>query len=209
MKKRAKIVAVTGGIGSGQSTVSRMLAENYPCKVVNADLVAKQIIDTNPDVKELLAEAFGAAIFDKNGILLRREFAALVFTDKNKIQQLNTIVHPYLVSEFITAMEDGQASDTHKLIVIDAALIYEMAIEKYFDFIVVVYAPKQQRIKRVQERDRLTRSEILHRMENQFDLNEKRAWADFVVDNSYGMDELTQAVEKLYQQLISAKISQD
>lgn len=205
MKKKAKLIAVTGGIGSGQSSVSAILANDYACKVINADQVAKQIIDTNAEVKEMLREAFGDDIFDSNGILKRHEFAATVFVDKNQIQRLNTIVHPYLVAELITAIEDAEAAGQYEFIVIDAALIYEMAIEKFFDFVVVVYTGKQLRIKRVQKRDGLSRTEILHRMENQFDLNDKKAWADFVVDNSEGFSELKVAVKKLYDDLKKAK----
>lgn len=207
MSKKTKIVAVTGGIGSGQSTVSRALEVDFGCKVINADRLAKQIIDTNSDVKEMLAEAFGKAIFDKNGILKRREFAATVFVDKNQIQRLNTIVHPYLVAELITEIEDAQEAGNYPLIVIDAALIYEMAIEKFFDFVVVVYAKKDVRVQRVIKRDGLSRAEILHRMENQFDLNDKRSWADFIIENNEGFNELKTEVASLYKKIVAAKIN--
>lgn len=199
--KHPKVIAITGGIGSGQSSVSRLLGEHPECLVIHADDIARQIVDTNPTVKQQIKEQFGAHFFDKGDILKRKEFAKAVFVDKNHTQRLNQIVHPELVKELIDEVENAQDSGQYELIIIDAALIYEMAIERYFDAVVVVYAPKQERIKRVMERDQLSKQLIMDRMENQFDLNEKRGWADFVVDNSGNFEQLRTNVDSLFGKL--------
>jgi dephospho-CoA kinase len=197
---QSKLIAVTGGIGSGQSTVCQMF-EEMGCKVIHADQVGKQIVDTNAKVKDELRIEFGDAIFDENNILKRKEFAKIVFSDKNRIQRLNRIVHPRLIKELIEEIELAQESGEYQFIIIDGALIYEMAIERFFDHIIVVYSKKEVRIKRVQERDKLSRREIIDRMDNQIDLNEKSSWADYVIENNHSLVELKAEVYKVYNEL--------
>jgi len=196
-----KTVAVTGGIGSGQTTVCRIF-EKFGCKVINADLVARQIVDTNQTIIESLKEEFGAYFFDENQRLKRKELAKVVFADKNKTQRLNEIVHPVLVSELIQEMEIADKSGKYNVVIIDAALIYELSIERFFDAIVVVNAPFKQRIKRVEERDGLTKEQILDRMSNQFPLEEKVSWADYVVQNTSDLQALESQVFDIYESLL-------
>ena len=197
---QSKLIAITGGIGSGQSTVCKMF-EEMGCKIIHADQVAKQIVDTNNKVKDSLRQEFGDTIFDDNNILKRKEFSKIVFSDKNRIQRLNRIVHPILIVELIEEIELAQESGEYQFIIIDGALIYEMAIERFFDHIIVVYAKKETRIKRVQERDGLTKREIIDRMNNQIDLNEKSSWADFVIENNHSIVELKAEVYKVFNDL--------
>ena len=200
----AKVIAVTGGIGSGQSTVSQML-EEMGCKVVSADLIVHQIVDTNSEVKKELKEEFGDYFFDKNDILDRRALAKYIFSDINITQRLNRIVHPRLVEELIQEIEISQDSNQYRFIVIDAALVFEMAMERFFDVIIVVYSEKDLRIKRVQKRDHLTLNEILERMGNQIDLTEKASWADFVIENNFTFVELKALVYQVFNQLKELK----
>ncbi|MCB0278016.1 MAG: dephospho-CoA kinase [Calditrichaeota bacterium] len=197
---KTKIIAVTGGIGSGQSTVSRCF-EKLECKVINADQVAKQIVDTNADVQDQLRKEFGNEIFDKNQILIRDKMAQIVFSDKNRIQRLNKIVHPALIAELILQIENAIEQNKFKLIIIDAALVYELAMERFFDKVIVVTARKDVRIKRVQQRDKLTRTQIIDRIQNQIDLSEKAKWADYVIQNNGSLEYLEKNVQKIFNDL--------
>jgi dephospho-CoA kinase len=201
MSVDTKIIAITGGIGSGQSTASKILEANHNCKLINADLVARDIVRLNLKVKEHLREEFGTEIFDANDELKRKEFAAIVFADKNTVQRLNQIIHPALVEELINQIDIAVDQNKHDLIIIDAALIYELAIERYFDAVIVVYADHDIRLKRVIERDNLSEQQIRDRINNQFELEEKKEWADVVINNSGTLEELEQEIERAYNEL--------
>ena len=198
---KAKTIAVTGGIGSGQTTVCRIF-EKFGCKVINADLVARQIIDTNATIVDSLKSEFGEFFFDEHDRLKRKELAKVVFADKNKTQRLNEIVHPVLVKELIQEMEIADKTGKYKVIVIDAALIYELSIERFFDSVVVVNAPMKHRLKRVEERDGLSKQQIMDRISNQFPLEEKVSWANFVVNNNTDLKSLENQVFDIYETLL-------
>ena len=201
MSTDTKIIAITGGIGSGQSTASKILEANHNCKLINADLVSRDIVRLNLKVKEHLREEFGTEIFDAQDELKRKEFAAIVFADKNTVQRLNQIIHPALVEELINQIDIAVDQNKHDLIIIDAALIYELAIERYFDAVIVVYADHDIRLKRVIERDNLSEQQIRDRINNQFELEEKKEWADVVIYNNGSLSELEHEVERAYNEL--------
>ena len=198
---KTKIIAVTGGIGSGQSSACKIF-EHYGCKVINADLVARQIIDTNSSVTENIKTEFGEEFFDSKNKLKRKELAQVVFADKNKTQRLNEIVHPVLVKELIQEMEIADKTGQYKIIIVDAALIYELSIERFFDSIVVINAPMKHRISRVEERDSLQRAQILDRMSNQIPLEEKAEWGDYIINNNSTLKELETLVFNVYEKLL-------
>jgi dephospho-CoA kinase len=196
-----KVIAVTGGIGSGQTTVCNLLQE-LGCKIIDVDIKAKQIIQKDNLLQKELKKAFGNSIFFKDGGLNRKHLAHLAFRDEAKTLELNKIIHPRMVAEVIEEMETARFSQRYPLIVVDAALIYEISIEKMFEAVIVVYANLNNRIKRVMERDDLKRAEVLARVRRQIPLEEKKAWADFVIDNNGGLDDLKKQTEKIYNELI-------
>jgi dephospho-CoA kinase len=198
---KVKTVAVTGGIGSGQSTVSNIF-EKFGCKIINADQVARQIINTNTEIINELKNTFGTHFFDSTNKLKRKEFGKMIFANKNSTQKLNEIVHPQLVQELITEIETEEKLGKYKVIIIDAALIYELSIERFFDHIVVVFTNKETRIKRVRERDGATRQQIIDRMNNQFPLDEKREWADFIITNNGRPEDLEPQVFDVYEKIL-------
>ncbi len=197
-----KIVAVTGGIGSGQSTVCNLF-QILGCKIIDVDIKAKQIIQKDISVQKELRMVFGSEIFFKDGSLNRKHLAHLAFRDEAKTLELNKIIHPRMVAEVIEEMETARFSQRYPLIIIDAALIFEISIEKMFDVLIVVYAYLDNRIKRVMERDDLKRVEVLARVRRQIPLEDKKEWADFVIDNNGITDDLKKQTEQIYEELIS------
>ena len=196
-----KIIGVTGGIGSGQSTVCRYL-KDMGCKIIDVDKKAKQIINKDQSLKADLKKAFGSEIFDKNGKLDRRLLASIAFRDEEKTRQLNRLVHPKMVAEVIEEMENARFSQKYPIIVIDAALIYEISIEQMFDYIITVYAPLQTRLARVMARDKQTRNEVMARVRRQISLDEKRKWADFVIDNNDSLENLQRQTEVIFNKIV-------
>jgi len=199
--KDTRVIGVTGGIGSGQSSVCEILA-SQGCKIIDVDKKAKHIIKKDKTLQLKLKEAFGEEIFDRNGELNRRLLANIAFSDGYKTQLLNKLVHPRMVSEMIEEMETARFSQRFPLIVVDAALIYEISIEQMFDAIIVVYTDLEHRIQRVMKRDNLTRDEILVRVRRQIPLEEKRNWADYVVDNNGSFEDMKKQTLKIFHELM-------
>jgi dephospho-CoA kinase len=197
-----KVIAVTGGIGSGQSTVCSHF-QKLGCKIIDVDVKAKQIIQKDVLLQKELKKFFGNEIFFKDGSLDRKKLARLAFIDEIKTMELNKIIHPRMVAEVIEEMETARFSLRYPLIIVDAALVFELSIEKMFDAVIVVYASLNNRIKRVMTRDGLKRSEVLVRVRRQIPLDEKKLWADFVIDNNNTIDDLKKQTDQIYEELIS------
>jgi dephospho-CoA kinase len=197
-----KVIAVTGGIGSGQSTVCQIF-QSLGCKIIDVDVKAKQIIQKDKSLKKELRKAFGDEIFFKDGSLNRKHLAHLAFRDQAKTLELNKIIHPRMVAEVVEEMETARFSERYPLIIVDAALIFEISIEKMFDAVIVVYAKLDKRLKRVMVRDDLKRAEVLARVQRQIPLEDKKAWADYTIDNNGTTEDLKKQVESIFEELVS------
>ena len=198
--KNPKVIGVTGGIGSGQSSVCQFLNQ-MGCKVIDVDKKAKNIINKDKSLQAEIKKHFGSEVFSQDGQLNRRLLASIAFQNEDKTQKLNQLVHPRMVAEVIEEMENARFSQKYPLIVIDAALIYEISIEQMFDAIIVVFTSLKNRIERVMKRDGITREEIMARVRRQLSLEEKKKWADHVIDNNGSVDDLKKQTQKVFDQL--------
>ncbi|HID40441.1 MAG TPA: dephospho-CoA kinase [Calditrichaeota bacterium] len=205
--KNPLVIAVTGGIGSGQSTVCSFF-EEWKCKVINADQKAKEVIRKDRKLQQELKQVFGNDIFFKSRELNTKRLAELAFKDELQTLRLNQLVHPRMVESLIEEMERARFSQKYPLIIIDAALVYEISIEQMFDYIVVVNAPTQLRSKRVGERDRMTKKQFSERVSKQIPLQDKVKWADFVIENDGTLEELKERTRKVYEKLMELQKKQ-
>ena len=199
--KNPIIVAVTGGIGSGQSTVCDFFKE-WRCKVINADLKAKEVIQRDRKLQKALQYAFDRSIFRKDRTLDTKRLAQLAFKDEISTQKLNQLVHPRMVESLVEEMEQARFSGKYPIIFIDAALIFEISIENMFDAVIVVDAPIRIREKRVMERDRMTHQEFRLRANKQIALEDKAPWADYIIKNDGTMENLKQKSRTIFNLLI-------
>lgn len=195
-----KTLGVTGGIGSGKTTVCRML-EQLGARVFNADQEGKMLLVDDPTARKAIVDAFGEESYLPGGELNRRYLAEEVFNDEDKLRMINGIVHPRVFRRFIEARERA-ARDGVSLLVHEAALIYETGAEKHLDAVAVVDAGREIRIKRVMERDGVSRQDVLARMENQLPPEMLRERADFVIENEGDVDALLPRVEEVYRQMV-------
>jgi dephospho-CoA kinase len=195
------IVAVTGGMGSGQSTVCSFF-EEWNCMVLNADIEAKTVIQKNPALRSDLRRTFGNDIFFRNRKLNSKRLAEIAFSDELQTRKLNQLVHPRMVESIIEKMEKARFSGKYPIIIVDAALIYEISIERNFDYIVVVTAPVSIRQKRVFERDNISKNSFNDRISKQIKLEEKAKWADYVIENKGTLDELKKKSADVYSMLM-------
>ncbi len=199
-----KLIAVTGGIGSGQTTVCSFF-QKWHCKVINADKKAHEVIQRNKKLQNDLTKVFGKDIFTKNKKFNRQLLAERAFKDELNTRKLNQLVHPRMVEVLVEEMEQARFSKRYPLIIIDAALIYEISIESMFDAVVVVNAPLKLRQQRVKERDGMSRKQFIERAEKQIPLEDKVKWTDFVIENDCSLEELEKRTRDIYEKLIRLK----
>jgi dephospho-CoA kinase len=176
------IVGVTGGIGSGKTTVCRLF-EEMGRSVFWADVLARTIMDTDSAVRANLRSAFGKSVFGDDGRLERKILAERVFSRPEELLRLNQIVHPAVFALISTRIQSLPASKRSPYVLVEAALIFETGFDSRLDYTVVVEAEERVRIRRIMERDGLTESEILNRMRSQMPPAEKNVRADFVILN--------------------------
>ena len=171
------IIAVTGGIGSGKTTISNLLRErNYP--VYDTDAAGRKLQDEDAQVRAKIIALFGEKAY--TGHTLNRAFvAAQVFGNSALLSALNAIVHPAVVADFKTWKA---GFDSQQLLFMECAVLFEAGFENLVDKILVVTAPEEMRIERVMRRDGLTREQILSRMAHQVSEKDKISKADFVIN---------------------------
>lgn len=173
-------VGLTGGIGSGKSTVARIF-ESLGVPVFYADDASKLVMATDETVKRRLKQAFGARVY-KDGELDRKYLAGIVFHDSGKLELLNSIVHPATI-EFANQWISKQKAP---YIIKEAALLFESGSYKSLDLIIGVSAPADIRILRVMQRDKVSKEEVEARMSKQMDEEEKISHCDIIIYNQNG-----------------------
>ncbi|MDR0795171.1 MAG: dephospho-CoA kinase [Tannerella sp.] len=184
-------IGLTGGIGSGKSVVASLL-ELYGMAVFISDIESKRLVATSPLIRERLTALLGSSIFDANGLNSRR-MASLIFNNTKLLEQVNAIIHPEVARHFKMWAE----RQTVSFVVFESAILFESNFNHLTDICLMVYAPRELRIKRVMERDRITEAEVLHRMQHQISDEEKRIRADYVIHND-GIHALIPQVERWY-----------
>jgi dephospho-CoA kinase len=171
-------LGVTGGIGSGKTLICTIISSmGYP--VFNADLEARHIVDSDPNVVSSLKNLFGNDIY-VNDQLNRKKVSEIVFTNHEKLSKLNSIVHPAVAEHFTKWILPYRSKS---LVVEEAAILFESGAYKGVDKIVSVIAPTDLRVKRVIERDGLDEVTILNRMNNQFSQEELVKRSDYIIEN--------------------------
>jgi dephospho-CoA kinase len=171
------IVGITGGIGSGKSTVAKIFG-TLGVPIYDADSRTKILMNTNATIQQELVDVFGTETYT-NGALNRKYLADIVFHNKEKLQQLNAIVHPYSIADSIEWAKAQQGSYVIK----EAALMFETASFHHVDYIIGVTAPLAVRIHRTMQRDNCTREDVLARMSKQIDDSIKMKLCDAIIYN--------------------------
>ena len=170
-------IGLTGGIGSGKTTVARIF-EVLGIPVYYADQAARDLMNTDPELKQLILTGFGQDAYEA-GTLNRSWLAERVFNNPEKLALLNSFVHPVTIRDADSWMK----IQTSEYAIKEAALIFEGKLEKYFDFIIGVTAPESLRIERAVQRDHTTTENVMQRMRQQMDESEKIGRCDFVILN--------------------------
>ena len=192
------IIGITGGIGSGKTTLSDLLRkEGY--SVYNSDLEARRLQNEHPIIKKQIQEIFGNEIYTESG-LNRPALAKIVFNNKNLLAKLNKIVHPVVRKDF---HEWVVTRSNHKLLFLESAILFENGLYKQVDKVIVITADESVRIARVVKRDVVTVENVQSRMKNQLPEESKIARADFVIHSDDNMP-LIDKMKKIIHQLTIA-----
>lgn len=173
-----KKIGITGGIGSGKSVVSDLF-RLMGVPVYDADAESKRIVNVDPDVKAALVSLFGSEIYGVDGQLDKPMLAGLIFTDKENLLQVNSIVHPAVSRDFF-AWSDQQATS---IVAIESAILFDSGFNRLVDISINVSAPKEQCFQRVILRDALSRQQVLNRVNNQMTDMERNRLADYTIIN--------------------------
>jgi dephospho-CoA kinase len=194
-----KKIGITGGIGSGKTIVARVF-EQLGIPVYHADYWAKEIMNTEPLVIERLKDLFGKDIYNSDGKADRKRIAELVFADKNKLNELNSVIHPAV---WLHGENWLKQHEDKPYILKEAAILFESGGNKGVDKVIMVSAPKDIRMERVMKRDNFTREEVEVRMANQWPDEKKIILSDFVIVND-GKQLVIPQVLEIHSKLISA-----
>lgn len=202
MSRRFLLVGLTGGIGSGKSTVSRMFRD-LGCLIIDADLLAREVVEPGEPAYNKIVEEFGKEVLDAAGLIDRKKLGALVFGDPAKRTRLEGFTHPEIrrrqaaiLAELITEGFEGVA-------IFDAALLVETGGARNVDRLVVVYADEATQLRRLVLRDGLSPEAARERIRSQMPLPEKVKQAHYVVDNSGSREATERQVREIHQKLLA------
>lgn len=193
-------VGLTGGIASGKSTVSRLFRE-AGAFVIDADEIAHAIIRKGAPAYAGVVEAFGTAILDKKGEIDRKRLGEIVFNDARRRERLNQLVHPHVYAQAEKEKTAIAAAHPEAVILFDVPLLIETGTHREMDLVIVVYVDRATQIDRLIKRDGLTREEAERRIDAQMPLDEKRRFADEIIDTRVPLPGVEGAVRSLYQRL--------
>lgn len=191
-------VGLTGGIGSGKSTVAAMLAERGAV-IIDADQIARELVEPGEPALEALVEAFGAGILQPDGSLSRARLAARAFGDSEATATLNGIMHPLIRAESERRIQAAAGAD---VVVYDMPLLVETGQQGLVDLVVVVDVPEVVQLERAVGLRGLEEPDVRRRMEAQASRDVRLASADVIVDNSGPLAETQAAVARLWQELM-------
>ena len=197
------VIGLTGGIGTGKSTVSRKLREKgYP--VIDLDIISREVI-TYSEVIDELVENFGSEILEEQNAvsgkkcISRNKLRQIVFKDEKKVAVLNSIMHPPIIEEMRRQIKElGQNYET---VFVEVQLLFEAKLEKEFDMTVLVYADRKIQIERVLKRDGRSEGEVQEIINAQMSMDEKRKLSNYIIENNGNSEMLDLEIEKFIKKL--------
>ncbi|HON37351.1 MAG TPA: dephospho-CoA kinase [Deltaproteobacteria bacterium] len=194
------VAGLTGGIATGKSTVSALFA-SFGAAVIDADLIAREVVARGSPAWEKIVEHFGTGVLRQDGELDRERLGGIIFSDAAQKDVLNRIVHPEVFREMDRRIRKLGEENRAKVVICDVPLLIETGMHNGFDEVILVYVPEPLQIKRLMDRDGISRDEALRKVRAQMPIEEKRAYATIVIDNSASREETAGKTLQVYQYL--------
>lgn len=198
------VVGLTGGIGSGKSTVSKYLRE-LGATIIDADVLAKELVLPNSPAWKEIRNHFGKDILDENGFLKRKKLGRIIFQFPTERKVLNEILHPRIKEKTEELIKQYCQQEAIPLLVVDAPLLIETGMSDMVDEVWVVVIPEELQLKRLKERDNLSAQDAQKRLEAQMPFAEKLKYAHRVIDNSGGIEETREKIRSLWNKVVVKK----
>lgn len=195
------VAGLTGGIATGKSTVASILA-SCGAEIIDADRIAREVVRKGTPAWLKIRETFGDGVLLNGGELDRERLGAVIFSDHEKKELLNRIVHPAVYQEMDARLAEFEAKDA-KVVVCDIPLLIETGMEKRFQEIILVYVPELLQLKRLMDRNGLSREDAVRKMRSQMPIEEKKAHATIIIDNSGSPEETSEKTLEVYEYLKS------
>ncbi|UMZ72564.1 dephospho-CoA kinase [Natranaerofaba carboxydovora] len=194
------LIGLTGGIASGKSLVATILSE-LGAKIIDADLIAKQFTSPGSTILFEIWEEFGDEVMTPDKTLDREKLGNIVFSSPEKKKKLESILHPYIITEIKRKANEFKETDPNTIVVVDVPLLFEVGLDSLFDYVWVVWVDEETQLERLKMRDNLEEKGALDRIRAQMDLDEKAKKADIVINNTGCHDETRKQVEKAWNNL--------
>ena len=172
-------IGITGGIGSGKSTVCKVF-RLLGVPVFEADKIAKKLINSNLEIKDRLIDLYGKDIYTENGLVNRKKLAEIIFNDDFQLAKVNALIHPAVRNEYYNWLKNQNTT----YIIHEAAILFESGFYEMMDFTILVSAPESQRIERVIKRDKISENEIKERVTKQWTDEQKQKLATIEIKNN-------------------------
>jgi dephospho-CoA kinase len=195
-------VGLTGGLACGKSFVARTL-ESFGCTVVRADELGHEVLLPGGPADGPVLEEFGPGILAEDGAVDRKKLAALVFDNPERLAKLNSLIHPAVIRREEELFAQAQQRDPNAIAVLEAAILIENGSYKRFDKLIVVVCAPEQQVARAMHRDGCSEEEAHARLRRQMPVEEKRKYADFVIDTSGTKENTVEQTRSLYERLRS------
>src|SRR5437763_5754227 len=193
-------VGLTGSIAVGKSFALGGFSE-LGCYVIDADAVARQVVLPGTAGLKAVIEAFGEKVLKSDGSLDRVKLGEIVFADEARRQQLNSILHPFIIAMQDAQLRDWEQQDSNGIAVVDAALMIESGGYQRFDKLIVVHCRPEVQLQRLMRREQITRAEAAQRIAAQMPQTEKMSYADYLIDTSDGFDAARTQTVAVYKKL--------
>ena len=194
-------IGLTGGIGSGKSTVSFMLKE-AGFEIVDADIIAKEVLVKYPEILEKVKVEFGAGFFDWRGEFRRKELGNHIFRFPKQRKKYEEIILPYIKNEINDKLEELEKKKT-SIVILDAPTLIENDLHKEMDYVILVWVDNNTQIQRVRSRDSLMREDAINRINSQMPLDIKKDFANIVIENNDTLAKTKEQVDLLIEFLRS------
>jgi len=194
------LLGVTGGIASGKTVVARML-EEMGAPVIDFDLLSRVVVEPGKPAWKDIVGYFGEQVLLSDKTLDRKKLSEIVFRDPEKRKKLEGFTHPKIYEEFVRRVREYAAKDPEVIIQAVVPLLIEANLQSIFHKILLVYIPEEMQIKRLMERDHISREMARDILAAQLPIEEKKAYADFIIDNSGTLEETRRQVEEVWRRL--------
>ncbi|MQS76476.1 dephospho-CoA kinase [Companilactobacillus halodurans] len=196
----SKIYGFTGGIATGKSTILDLfLKKGY--QVYDADKIAREVVVPGSIGLRQIVDVFGEDILKKDGTLNRKKLGSIVFGDYQKLKSLNKITRPLIKKRILKIISETKNSKSATISIFEIPLLFEGGYQAYFDGVISINIKPQVQLKRLMERNGLSKKVALERINSQMSMDERNQRADFIIDNSSDLDHLQVDFDKLISQL--------